>query len=454
MGTLAFEIWYTLGMDFLSALIRLGTAVIPVKSVRKRLRRRGLDWIRRAEIAKVVPVVRVRYARHLVACRAKRARGERLRVCFLVCDAAMFSAEPIYQALLGDARFEPFIAVVPRVSRGEAFLRETLQKTLDTLRSRYGESVVSLYDVDTRTCSSLENRADIVFTSIVYDGQTLACYTAEPLSRFALVVCIPYGYSGPLAADTRRQVFLPQLAFFWKHFVATPFTAEAWCRANPMLAYNVVSGGYPKMDRLASVPIVANRPKTILVCPHHSLGHDGAGVALSNFLRYAEFFQTLPNLFPDVRFVFRPHPLLIPRLREKRWWGEEKTAEYVNRMKSHANVEYQDGGDYFASFVNSDALIHDCGSFFGEWFYTGKPQCYLLANKDVVDREFTSFGKRLHDFVYPAFTEDDIVAFIREVVLDGQDVKKDARTAFAAREVCLFHPHAAQRIVEKLTEVL
>ena len=118
-------------------LIRLMTALIPVKRVRVRVRRRLLDRARDARTARLVPIVRARYAVHEQTCRDKLARGERLRVAFLVCDASMFSAEPVFQAMVDDARFEPFIAIVPRVTRGEAFLRETLAKTLETLAPRY-----------------------------------------------------------------------------------------------------------------------------------------------------------------------------------------------------------------------------------------------------------------------------------------------------------------------------
>lgn len=434
-------------------LIRLSTALIPAKGLRKRLRHRLLKAEERAWIARTVPVVRARYARHAERCREKLSRGERLKVCFLVCDGAMFSAEPIYREMLGDARFEPFIAVAPRVSRGDAFLREMLRKTAEAVRGRYGEPRV-LYDPDTGRRSALEGEADVVFTSILYDGQTLPDFTAEPMSRFALVVGIPYGYTGPLAADLRRLVFLPQLAFFWQYHLPSPATVALWSERNPLLRESLKAPGYPKMDRLAEISENAERPKTVMICPHHSLERGEVdGVALSNFIRFADFFLELPRKFPDVRFVFRPHPLLFPRLRQKKWWGEERTDEYAARMKANANVEFQEGGDYFASFAASDALIHDCGSFFAEWFYVGKPQCYLLESEAALGREFTEFGLELHKAVYHAFTERDVVEFIRRVVIGGDDPKKGARAA-AAEKVCAGHPRAARQAVRLLVEGL
>ena len=122
---------------FSQTVIRLATALIPVKSVRKRIRRRLMAEVRDARIHALAPVIRARYEAHERACRAKLERGERLKVAFLVCDASMFSGESVYARLAADSRFDCAIAVAPRVTRGEEFLRETLAKTAESLRKKY-----------------------------------------------------------------------------------------------------------------------------------------------------------------------------------------------------------------------------------------------------------------------------------------------------------------------------
>lgn len=435
-----------------ATLIRLLTAFIPAKAARVRVRRRLLDRVRDAHTARLVPVVRARYAAHARRCREKFARGERLRVAFLVCDAAMFSAEPVFQAMEGDARFEPFIAVVPRVSRGEAFLRATLEKTLGTLAPRYPGKVEALYDPETRVRRPLAGRADVVFTSIVYGDQTFPDYTAETLSEGALLCCITYGYSGLFASNVARTIFLPEIALMWRYFVSNPRTLALWTEKNPLLKETARLSGYAKMDRLASVPRRADRPKTVILAPHHSLSKPGehVGLTLSTFLAHADLFLQLPKDYPSVRFVFRPHPLLFPRLATGAWWGPQKTAAWRAAMEALPNVEFQQGGDYFETFANSDALIHDCGSFLAEYFYTGRPQCYLLADAETEAREFLPFGRQALNLTYKAFTEADVRAFLDEVVLGGRDSKKAARDAFAASDVCCFYPHASDRVVAEV----
>ncbi len=433
-------------------LIRLLTAPIPIKRVRKRLRSRLLEAHRAQSVSALLPVVRARYADHERNCRERLARGDRLSVAFLVSDVSMFSSEPVYLKMVSDPRFDCFIAVVPRISRGEEFLRDTYAKTLETLRGRYGDSVHALYDPATRRCEGLEGKADIVFTSIVYAGQTFREFCVEPLSRFALVAYIPYGYGGPLKTDLRRTVFLQEQVLFWKTFLANEAVCRDWGGANPMLAPSLVVAGFAKMDRLASFRPTSAERRTVILSPHHTLAKEGEsdGLVLSNFLRYADFFLELPRRFPEVRFVFRPHPLLFPRLATREWWGEERTSAYRRQMESMPNVEFQQGGDYFATFADSAALVHDCGSFVGEYTYTLKPQCYMLKDASVVDREFTDLGRAILDCNYPVYDEAGIEDFLRSVVVGGNDPKLEARRRLAAERVCSFHPHAAEQVVKEL----
>jgi len=443
-------------MDLAATLIRMATALVPARRARRRLREKLMDAARAKRLRRILPQVCARYAAHAAACRAKLAKGEPLRVAFLVCDASMFSAEPVFAAMKDDPRFDCSIAVVPRVSRGEAFMRQTYAKTLDTLRPRYGAAVRALFDPDSGACESLEGRADVVFTSIIYEDQAPGAFTVEKMCAYALVAVISYGYGGLFRQNVRKTIFLPNIVLSWRYFLSNRQTLEEWTRRNPQLRRNAAVCGYAKMDRYAQAEReAAERPrgaKRILLCPHHSIERDTDGLRLSTFLRFADFFLRLPAMRPDVRFVFRPHPLLFPRLRTAKWWGEERTAEYERRMESFPNVEFQRGGDYFRTFAESDALVHDCGSFLAEYFYTGKPQCYLLADAETEEREFLPFGRMLLGAVRKARTEEEILAFIDAVAGGADDSGAQRRAELARAEVCVNHPRAAARVAEAVLE--
>jgi len=445
--------------DIGNFFIRLATALIPAKRVRKRVRRRLLDAVRDRRLASLTPTVAARYAAHEAECRAKLARGEKVSVAFLVCDASMFSGESVFARMSADPRFECTIAVAPRVTRGDDFLRETLSKTVGTLSSRYGEAVRPLYDPDAKKAFPLD--ADIVFSTVIYEDQTLPQYTVERLSERSLVAILDYGYGGLFFTNEKKTPFLPNIVLSWRYFVSNEATREMDVKRNPVLADRIVASGYSKMDRLAalvenrrSAPEGARRKK-VIVCPHHTIDHESDGaLALSTFLANCDVFLELPAMFPEIDFVFRPHPLLFVRLATPKWWGECRTAEYCAKMESFPNVEFQRGGDYFATFAESDAMIHDCGSFLAEYFYTGRPQCFMLESMKTVAEQFLPFSRGLMDRVYKAFSRDEIVDFIRRVVVAGDDPMKQERDEFARKEVCVNHPHATDAVVESVMRPL
>jgi len=440
-------------MDFVLLLVRLLTALVPVKRWRKRLRRSLINRVQQRELRARVPVVRARYAKHLEACRAKHARGEKLRVAFFVLDGAMFSAEPIYRLMAASNAFEPEILVIPDVERGPDFTRVRQERALAALQARH-LAARALYNLDTGAAEDISGRYDLVFTSNPYAGATLPQYTAAELHRHALVAFVSYGYGGYLQVDTRRFVFRPEVSLFWRMYVPVEATRRRWVAANPLLEGNCVVGGYPKMDRLASLKCPAPARPRVILASHHSLARVSDGLTLSNFLRYADFYLELPARYPQIDFVFRPHPLLRERLSRDEWWGRARTDAYFARMAAIPNVTYEDGGDYFETFLSSSALIHDCASFLAEYFYTGNPQCYLLADPRKIDAEFSSFGKDLLRHCTLAYDEEAIMAFIDRVVLAGEDPGAEERRAFAAREVCAFHPHAADHILSDIEDAI
>ena len=65
---------------------------------------------------------------------------------------------------------------------------------------------------------------------------------------------------------------------------------------------------------------------------------------------------------------------------------------------------------------------------------------------------FLPFIKNLLAHAHRAFTEEEIVGFVRSVVLAGNDPDKPARDAFAAKEVCVNHPHATDAVIAELTD--
>jgi hypothetical protein len=85
--------------------------------------------------------------------------------------------------------------------------------------------------------------------------------------------------------------------------------------------------------------------------------------------------------------------------------------------------------EYVDLFLTSDAMIHDSGSFMIEYLYIGKPPLFTVKDKDIRDR-FNLFGKLGFEQLYHANNENDIIAFIEDVVINGNDPKNEMRMKF------------------------
>ena len=65
--------------------------------------------------------------------RDKVKRGKKIRVCFFVMYDGSFSYKPLYEEMLEDKIFDPFIVIIPDISRGEDHLIFSLNSISNNL---------------------------------------------------------------------------------------------------------------------------------------------------------------------------------------------------------------------------------------------------------------------------------------------------------------------------------
>ena len=153
-------------------------------------------------------------------------------------------------------------------------------------------------------------------------------------------------------------------------------------------------------------------------------------------------------MFPEVDFIFRPHPLLFANLKAHNIWKDSEIEEYMRRLLSNKNMVYDKEGDYMQQFADSDAMIHDCGSFIGEYLYTEKPCCYMMKSFNDTMNSLLPLGQECMQHYYHAFNSDDIINFIKNVVLGGNDVKRSDRINFVEKELKVNYPNAAKFVCD------
>lgn len=378
----------------------------------------------------------------------RNRKNRPLRFAAYVVYDSSFSAYGLMDLMLADkAKYDAKVVIVPDVTRGEDNFHEQYKLTKEFFVKLYGsENVLDGYDEKSKEFLDLSDQFDIIYLACPYNSMVNKVHGVKYLStRNVLPVYISYGCM-PDKYGCNEIIPLLEISLFWKVFADNKISYKDYKKYELLRGKNVSCTGYAKMDSLSKAKEEPHEKKTIILAPHHTINNPG--LPLSNFLSYYDFLLELPAKYPDIHFVFRPHPLLFVNMVNEKVWTKEQVEEYKEKLKN-LGVTYSFGGNYFDVFVNSDAIIHDCSSFVVEYLYTDKPCCFVA--KSNYKKIFSRLGNSCLKHYYKAFNKDDILHFIDEVVVKGNDSLKEKRIAFAEKNIRLNYPDVSKIIFEDIS---
>lgn len=393
------------------------------------------------------------YEDKIAVIREKYSDGRPLKVAFLVLFNGVFPFGAVFEKMLADPRFDPWIIIIPNTERDDAYRHTKYFEAFNDMSCRYGDRVLHGYDWERGSFLELEDTYPLVFFCNPYENLVHPYHHINYfLKQDVLTLYANYGFAA---------------LKYWDEVIDTPFYNQVWrisIETESNIQYlkehellkgkNGLATGYLKADGLVNYkPTPGRTRKKILICPHHTVwGWDK--LSISHFVEYSEYFLELAQKHPEVDFVFRPHPLLFDNLVSHNVWPQSAVDEYLVRIQSQPNMVYDKSGDYFQAFIDSDAMIHDCGSFIGEYLFTAKPCCYMVTSLEKTYEGLVPLGKQCMDQYYHAFSKKDIDYFVDQVVLQGEDPKKEQREAFSEDVLKKHYPHAADRLIEEIERYL
>ncbi len=395
-----------------------------------------------------------RYARTAALLVEKRKRGEKIDAIFFVTNAALFPARPLYDAMLADGVFSPRIVVIPDLRWPGVNPAPAMEECFASLAKSLpeGARIEMARKEGSGVWRDVFGDGGIVCHPLPYSESYAASYAPRRAAeKQYLPICVNYGYYRSIY--DRYLMALPHYAWMWKAFFECEGTLAEYRAASRTRGENAFLSGYVKMDAFRNDAAPHSR-KRILVALHHSVeGGTNEDLALANFTRYAECFLALPARYPDIDFIFRPHPYLLKIMSSPMQWGRAKTEAYVASLKACKNVIWSEDGDYFRDFAASDACIQDCGSYLVEYLYTGKPCCYMLKSPEDIEAKFAPLGRKCLECCCIAYEWGAIDRFIRDVVIAGCETKKEARETLS-REVMLNYPRASRVALDHIKSAL
>ena len=372
--------------------------------------------------------------------------GSVVNIAFVVITPSMFPGRPLLKALANNQRFRVNVIVIPDLRYGLENARKIQHEAVEAVaKLGYSPTVapIDLQDDDV----DLRLLADVLFLPMPYDVSHEKYNLKNIINLGILPAMINYGFFRSIY-DREFLIARPMYSFYWKVYVETEYNLREFKNHSLISGCNTVLVGYCKMDEYQEGGAKDGKRKTVLIAPHHSVeGSYNEILGLSNFLKYAEFFSRLPDSYPQLDFIFRPHPSLFLQLSDENYWGKLKVAAYIKNLKSKTNLVYSDTAEYFDDFSSSDAMIQDCGSYLVEYLYTFKPQCYMLKSPEDIGAKFVELGQKCLGHNYISYNEDQIINFIENNIIAGYDPKKNGREIFAKEEVMINHPNVAGAIV-------
>ena len=373
---------------------------------------------------------------------------KRLRFASYVIFASTFGMDGVVREMIRNPdHWDVKIVIIPDISRGLEHAKNTYIKTKAYFIARYGaDYVLDGWNPGSNDFYDLLAEFDIVYYANPYDHMVNEVHKIKYAStKNVLPVYISYGYDVGWYT-TLSRLKGPELNLVWKLFADTTYTYHDYINHQIIKGKNVVLAGYSKMDNLVEYTIKKNNRKKILISPHHTVSFES--LPLSNFLNYYDLIPRLPDLFPEIDFVFRPHPLLFTTLKNAGIWTSDDIERFLDSLTSRG-VQYSTDGDYFALFSECDAIVNDCGSYTVEWLYTGKPGCFVY-NSQLREDQLTTLMKKAISNYNIARSEEDIIAFIQNVSKTDLDDLDLTMKDWVTDNIALNYPNVCGFILKEL----
>lgn len=371
-------------------------------------------------------------------------------VGFFFINVDIWKLDSVYWAFEKDENFRPVIVICPFLGKGEEFTLNELEKSVNYCDKRGYEYVIGFNKSKLKSLNIKEKYdfSIIFFTNpnnltskeflISSHLDKLTCYV--PYS-FRIDTLYDYGYNNNLVNLT------------WLNFYETKIHRKLATKHAFNKGENVFVSGFPHLDgfnekedvdRSSDILIKTNerKVKKIIWAPHWTIkGYQKTGLDWSCFLDYSHFFLELAEKYSNEIYIsLKPHPFLRKTLNQEELWGKVKTDEYFRRWENLENCEVVNG-DYKELFMESDALIHDSGSFIVEYLTLNKPTAYTI-NDDGIDKRFNEFGykalschslirtsQELENFIVNVINDNDLLKLEREKIVREEGLKSDTLAA-------------------------
>jgi len=378
---------------------------------------------------------------------------ERVKVAFFLVSPSSWKYESLYDEMLDNKYFEPIVIIIPFTKEPDEAMHQKM-KSAEEFCIKKGYKYISGWDAQRQLFIDITEtiNPDFIFFSHPYP---ISHKNFNLTSHLDVLSCwVPYSVrQESLYKDMFDQLYHN---IFWRNYSESAIHLKISKSSARNKGRNVCITGHPIIDAIVAAKphngswVPQEKPKKrIIWSPHWTIrGYASSPLNWATFLRYSDLMLELAVAYEDqIQFAFKPHPLLRSVLEKDNLWGKSKTENYFNKWQALPNAQIHE--EYYLDlFADSDALIHDCGSFMIEYLALNKPVLYLQNEADVNYR-FNEYGIQALNCHYKALNETDVRNFICNLI-DEKDDLRDERVTFGKKWFMFDGETVATRIINDL----
>lgn len=375
--------------------------------------------------------------------------GEPLRVVFEVNTLAKWKADSLLAAMQRHPRFAPAVWLVPYYNGSKALHDEHEHQECRKYFSNKGIRVVSYEDLESFPA---DEKPDLLFPNEPYDVYVYGAPWNQGLGDY-LFCFLPYGFTSTDSPRNYNQIINNCSLFAFYENAPSMRTAR---RVMTNRGVNARLTGQPFADsflfpwdkRPHAWKDCGSGMKRVIWAPHWTISSHICWLRFGTFLSTGEILLEMAEKYRNkIQFAFKPHPLLFDTLCNNPEWGRERAEAFYAKWREMPNTQLEHGA-YTDLFMQSDAMIHDCGSFIQEYLFADKPCMYLRDGAGY--QGYSDMALDCLNAYQIGITREEIEEFL-QMVLRGEDPKAEVRRQL--REKYLVPPHgqsAAQNIIDCL----
>lgn len=353
----------------------------------------------------------------------------KVRVLFHVLDISKWKCQAVYEAMVNTDRFEPFCFV--DLSNKEMQLPSEKRRTLFKERVEYLEShgykIEAGYDLLTDTLVTVEELSpDMFFYQQPWGIRD--SLSPKNVSEYAITLYIPYYVPNYSAVDLECNTLFHRCLMYYMVMLEAQSLSYRTRLKNVPHACEFVAVGHPALDAILQQPVCEcpdPDSEVVIYAPHWTL-HTSSYATNCNYGTFewsGEAMLRFAKTHPNVRWCFKPHPLLRNSLVSSGMYTEKQAQAYYEAW-AEVGIICLDSS-YPALFQKSSAMITDCGSFLTEYAVTGKPIVHLLSSHNSLAP--IEFLRPLYDSYYKVHDANELHRILNSLILNGIDEKVVAR---------------------------